>query len=326
MKAVVCDRPGDESVLRVTDVPAPGLGVGELRIAVRVAGVNRADLLQRRGLYPPPPGASDILGLECAGTVIEVGEQVKGIGTGDRVMALLAGGGYAEQVVVDARCVMPTPPDLDDAAAGGLPETFLTAFLNMFILGGLGPGQSLLIHGGSGGVGTAAIQLARAGGVQAMATAGSDERCQKCLDLGAAGAFNYRTEDFVELALQTTGGHGVDVVLDCIGALYLERNLSVLAPEGRLVVIGLMGGARADLDLTLLLQRRLAVIGSILRSRSADDKGRLIDRFTDQFGDVVSRRAIVPVIDHVLPLAQASEAHRLLAAGQVFGKVVLTME
>jgi putative PIG3 family NAD(P)H quinone oxidoreductase len=326
VKAVIFDRYGDEDVLRVDEVPPPELRAGELRIAVRTAGVNRADLLQRRGLYPPPSGASTILGLECAGTVTEVGEQVDGFAVSDRVMALLAGGGYAEQVVVDARCVMMVPSGLDDAAAGGLPETFLTAFLNLCLLGGLGPGDSVLIHGGSGGVGTAAIQLANSLGATALATAGSDQRCQRCRELGARDAFNYRTEDFLQRTRDATNGRGVDVVLDCIGAAYLERNLSVLTPGGRLVVIGLMGGARAELDLARLLRQRLTVVGSTLRSRSADEKGRIIEGFFSRFGNAVDRGALAPVIDLVLPLASAAEAHRLLVTGQIFGKIVLTMD
>jgi putative PIG3 family NAD(P)H quinone oxidoreductase len=326
MKAVVYDQHGDENVLHVDEVPAPELAADEIRVAVRAAGVNRADLLQRGGLYPPPPGASTILGLECAGTVTEVGERVDRFRIGDCVMALLTGGGYAEQVAVDARCAMMAPPQLDDAAAGGLPEAFLTAFLNLFLLGGLGPGGSALIHGGSGGVGSAAIQLAASDGAAALATAGTDERCHRCRELGARAAFNYRTEDFVERTLELTGGRGVDVVLDCIGAPYLDRNLSVLMPGGRLVVIGLMGGAKTELDLGLLLRRRLTLVGSTLRVRSADEKGRIIDRFINEFGDAISSGTIAPVVDRVLPLDRASEAHRLLAAGEIFGKIVLTME
>jgi putative PIG3 family NAD(P)H quinone oxidoreductase len=326
MKAVVYDRHGDQNVLDIDDVPTPELGAGEVRIAVRTAGVNRADLLQRRGLYPPPPGASPILGLECAGTVVEVGEDVGGFRIGDRVMALLAGGGYAEQVVVDARCAMMVPSGLDDAAAGGFPETFLTAFLNMYLLGGLGPGDAVLIHGGSGGVGTAAIQLAASGGATALTTAGTDERCRRCLELGARAAFNYRSEDFVEHTLEITGGRGVDVVLDCIGAPYLDRNLSALTSGGRLVVIGLMGGAKTELDLGLLLRQRLSIVGSTLRSRRADDKGRIINQFINHFRDALDSGTIAPVVDRVLPLERAGEGHRLLAAGEIFGKIVLTME
>jgi putative PIG3 family NAD(P)H quinone oxidoreductase len=326
MKAVVYDQHGDETVLRVDEVPPPELAAGEIRVAVSSAGVNRADLLQRRGLYPPPPGASTILGLECAGTVTEVEKGVDGFSVGDRVMALLAGGGYAEQVAVDARCAMMVPSRLDDAAAGGLPEAFLTAFLNIYLLGGLGRGDAVLIHGGSGGVGTAAIQLAASGGATALTTAGTDERCRRCLELGAHAAFNYRSEDFVELTREITGGRGVDVVLDCIGAPYLDRNLSALTSGGRLVVIGLMGGAKAELDLGLLLRRRLSVVGSTLRSRHADDKGRIINQFIDHFGDALGSGTIAPVVDRVLPLERAGEGHRLLAAGEIFGKIVLTIE
>jgi putative PIG3 family NAD(P)H quinone oxidoreductase len=325
MRAVVFDEPGDEDVFRVAEVPAPALGDGEARIAVAGAGVNRADLLQRRGLYPPPPEASEIIGLECAGTVTEVGSDVDGLAVGDRVMALLAGGGYATEAVAPSVCAMRTPDALTDVEAAAVPEVFITAFLNLFLIGNLEPAATALVHGGSGGVGTAAIQLAKAAQARVFVTAGSAERCQRCLDLGADAAFNHRQDDFLAATLDGTDGHGVDVVLDCIGGPYLERHLDVLAPYGRLVVIGLQGGAAAELDLARLMRKRLSITGSTLRARPVEEKGRIIEAFVRRFGPELMTGAIRPIVDRVLPLEEVSKAHRLLAAGEIFGKVVLAM-
>jgi putative PIG3 family NAD(P)H quinone oxidoreductase len=325
MQAVIFDQPGDEDVLRVAEVPSPELGNGEVRIAVSGVGINRADLLQRRGVYPPPPGASEIIGLECAGTVIEIGGGVDDLALGERVMALLAGGGYATEAVAPSICVMRTPEALTDLEAAAVPEVFITAFLNLFLIGQLEPGATTLVHGGSGGVGTAAIQLAKSAGARILITAGSADRCRACLDLGADAAFNYREDDFLACALAATDGHGVDVVLDCIGGAYLERHLDVLAPCGRLVVIGLQGGANGDLDLSRLMRKRLSITGSTLRARPIDEKGRIIEAFVQRFGPELVTGAIRPIVDRVLPLEEASEAHRLLAAGEVFGKLVLEM-
>ncbi len=323
MRAVVHDVPGNEHVLRMGDVPRPDLGRGDVRIRVAAAGVNRADLLQRRGLYPPPEGASETLGLECSGTVFEVGPDVADFAPGDRVMALLTGGGYAEEVVAPARSTMKTPLCLTDIEAGGVPEAFLTAFLNLFLIADLQPGETALIQGGSGGVGTAAIQLVTATGAQVVVTAGSKDRCARCLDLGADAAVDYHREDFVEHVLEITDGRGADVVLDCIGASYLCKHFEALAVGGRLVVIGLQGGATAEIDLSLLLRRRISLTGSTLRARPTDEKGRLIDAFLARFGPDLESGKIVPVIDRFLPFDQASEAHRLLASGEIFGKIIL---
>jgi len=324
MKAVVFDNTGDESVLSIGEVPSPTLSEGEVRIRVAAAGVNRADLLQRKGLYPPPPGASEILGLECSGTVEELGTEVTRFKPGDRVMALLTGGGYAEQVVVPEACVIRTPARLTDVEAAGVPEVFITAFLGLFLIGGLEEGRTALVHGGSGGVGTAAIQLAKGSGARVLVTAGSAERCQRCRELGADAAFNYHDEDFVSGSLESTNGAGVDVVLDCIGGAYLERHLEVLGLGGRLVVIGLQGGKDATLDLARVMRKRLTIAGSTLRARPAEEKGRIIDAFVERFGPDLESGRIRPVIDRMLPLAEASEAHRLLATGKIFGKIVLT--
>jgi putative PIG3 family NAD(P)H quinone oxidoreductase len=323
MRAVVFDAPGDESVLHVGEVDAPALGPNDLRIRVAAAGVNRADLLQRRGMYPPPPGASPLLGLECAGEVIEVGVRVTGWKRGDRAMALLAGGGYAEQVVVDAGSAMPVPQALSDTEAAGLPEVYLTVFLNVFQLGSLGEGGTLLVHGGGSGIGTAAIQLAKLAGAKVIVTAGSDEKCARCQALGADLAVNYRTENFTDAVRGATGGAGVDVVLDSIGASYLEGNLASLASGGRLVLIGLMGGAKAELNLALLLARRLSLIGSTLRTRSLEEKARLVAAFRARFGAELEAGRIRPVVDRQLSFSQAGDAHRLLQASEHFGKVVL---
>lgn len=321
---MVFDEPGDESVLRVAEVPNPACGPGEVRIRIAAAGVNRADLLQRRGLYPPPPGASEILGLECAGTVSELGAGVGDVAVGQRVMALLTGGGYAEEVVAPAGCVMAIPDRLTASEAGGVPEVFITAFLNLFLVGGLEPGATALVHGGSGGVGTAAIQLIRAAGGRIVVTAGSDERCRRCLALGADAAVNYREQDFVAVARELTADRGVEVVLDCVGAPYLDRHLEVLATNGRLVVIGLQGGSRAELDLSRLMRRRASVHGSTLRARPVAEKGRIIRAFLERFGVHLADGRIRPIIDRTYSFEQAAEAHRALADGEIFGKIVLT--
>jgi putative PIG3 family NAD(P)H quinone oxidoreductase len=323
MKAVIFDKPGDESVFRVGEVEAPALGPNDLRIRVAGAGVNRADLLQRRGMYPPPPGASPLIGLECAGEVVEVGANVRGWKPGDRAMALLAGGGYAEQVVVDAGSALPVPRALSDAEAAGLPEVYLTVFLNVFQLGALPAGGTLLVHGGGSGIGTAAIQLAKLAGACVIVTAGSDEKCARCRALGADVAVNYKTEKFADAVRAATNGTGVDVVLDSIGAAYLADNLASLALGGRLVLIGLMGGAQSELNLALLLARRLSLIGSTLRTRSLVEKAALVAAFRARFGADLEAGRIRPVIDRVLRFSQAGDAHRLLQASDHFGKVVL---
>ncbi len=317
------DRPGDESVLRIGEAPSPPIAGGALRIRVVATAVNRADLLQRQGMYPPPPDASPILGLECAGTVSEVGAGVTGWRVGDRVMALLAGGGYAEEVVVDAGSVLPVPASLPLEEAAGVPEVFLTAYLNLFELGGLGAGGTALVHGGGSGVGTAAIQLCKAAGVRVFVTAGSDAKCQRCRELGADLAVNYRTDSFAERVQDATDGRGVDVVLDPIGASYLADNLKSLAVGGRLVVIGLMGGVKAELSLAVLLARRLSVIGSTLRSRPVEEKAAILSGFQRRFGPDLEAGRIRPVIDRIVPLEAVADAHRAMKASEHFGKIVL---
>jgi putative PIG3 family NAD(P)H quinone oxidoreductase len=323
MRAVIHDQPGDESVLRIGEVASPKLEPGDLRLRVAAAGVNRADLLQRQGLYPPPPGASSILGLECAGEVIEVGDQVEGWAPGDRAMALLAGGGYAEEVAVPAGCALPVPERLGWEEAAAVPEVFLTVFLNLFQLARFSEGEAALVHGGGSGIGTAAIQLVKAAGGVVVVTAGSEEKCRRCRELGADLAVNYRSQDFVDQTRSASGGRGADVVLDSIGAAYLDRNLAALRTGGRLILIGLMGGARAEVNLATLLTRRLQLIGSTLRARSVEEKALLADTFSSRFGAALADGRVRPVVDRVLPLDRAAEAHRVMQASQHFGKLVL---
>jgi len=323
MRAIVFDQPGDENVLHIGEVPRPQLGPDDIRIRVRATAVNRADLLQRQGFYPPPSGASPILGLECAGEVIEVGAAVGGWRNGERAMALLPGGGYAEEAVVHHGSAMHVPSSLSDEEAGAVPEVFLTAFLNIFLLGEVLEGGSVLVHGGGSGVGTAAISLCREGGQRVLVTAGSAEKCQRCLDHGAHVAINYRDGDFAPHVREATGGQGVDVVLDSIGARYLASNLAALAVDGRLVIIGLMGGGHGEIDLAGLLVRRQRVIGSALRTRSVAEKAAIVSAFVAKFGGAIEAGRVRPVIYRVLPLEEAAEAHRIMKASEHFGKIVL---
>jgi putative PIG3 family NAD(P)H quinone oxidoreductase len=285
--------------------------------------VNRADLLQRQGFYPPPPGASPILGLECAGTVLEVGAGVASWKVGDRAMALLAGGGYAEQVVVHAGSAMRVPARLSLEEAAAVPEVFLTAFLNLFEVGALPAGGAALVHGGGSGVGTASIQLVKAAGARVLVTAGSEEKCTRCLELGADVAIDYRKEEFPARVREATDGRGVDVVLDSIGAQYFDGNLACLAVGGRLVLIGLMGGAKVEANLAVLLAKRLHVVGSTLRTRSVAEKAAIVAAFERRFGADLASGRVRPIVDRVLPLEQVAEAHRSMKASEHFGKIVL---
>jgi len=325
MKAIVIDEPGDENCMRIGDVPTPELTAGSIRIRNSAAGVNRADLLQRQGFYPPPPGAPATLGLECAGEVMEVAADVDRFAPGDRVMALLPGGGYAEEVVVHAGSAMRLPDALRYEEGAGLPETLLTVFLNVFQLGGLPEGGSVLVHGGGSGIGTTTIDLVKRAGGRVIATAGSAEKCQRCLELGADAVANYKQDDWVAVTREATGGSGVDVVLDSIGGAYLEGNLKALADDGALVLIGLMGGAKAEIALGALLTRRLRVIGSTLRTRSPQQKAALVDAFLARFGADLAVGKIRPVLHKVFPIEEAPEAHRMLKASTHFGKVVLAL-
>jgi putative PIG3 family NAD(P)H quinone oxidoreductase len=304
--------------LHVGEAPRPAPGPDELRIAVRATSVNRADLLQAAGRYPPPPGASPILGLECAGVVSGIGANVQGWAVGDRAMALLPGGGYAEEVTVHAGSAMHVPGALSDEEAAALPEVFLTAFLNLFLLALVREGESVLIHGGGSGVGTAATTLCKLAGVRVLVTAGSPEKCARCLEHGADVAIDYRAEDYVEKA------RGVDVILDHIGARYLPRDLEAIAVGGRIVIIGSMGGERhAQVDVMQLLGKRAQIIGSTLRARPVESKAAIVSAFLERFGTELEAGRIRPVIHTVLPLERAEEAHRLMEASEHFGKIVL---
>lgn len=317
MRAILVTQTHD---LILGDAPSPTLGPSDLRIAVRATAVNRADLLQRAGRYPPPPGASEILGLECAGVVSEVGADVRGWSAGDRAMALLPGGGYAEEVVVDAGSAMHVPDALSDEEAAALPEVFLTAFLNVFMLARLREGETVLIHGGGSGVGTAATTLAKRAGARVIVTAGSREKCELCLEHGADVAIDYREENFAEKA------RGANVILDHIGARYLPRDLEALATDGRIVIIGSMGGEpTAEIDVTKLLYKRAQIIGSTLRGRSVQDKAAIVEGFLARFGADLEAGLIRPVVHAVFPLERADDAHDLMEASEHFGKIVLRM-
>ena len=328
MRAVVCVGSGDESVLRLQQCASPLCGPEEVLIETTATSVNRADLLQRQGYYPPPEGASEILGLEASGVIIETGERVQQYQVGDEVMALLAGGGYGEQVVASEGHVLRIPGPISRVEAGAVPEVFITAFLNLVVLGQLQPGERVLIHGGSGGVGTAAIQLAKALGAEVWTTCGSDERADKCRALGAHRAFNYRQTGrdgdiplFAE-AVQREGG--ADLILDVVGAKYLDINVGALARGGRLVVIGLLGGVKGTLNLGRLLTIRGSVLGSTLRSQSVSQKRGLIDRFKEEVWPLLDNGKIAPIIDRCLPVESVAEAHGIMARGEQFGKLVLT--
>jgi putative PIG3 family NAD(P)H quinone oxidoreductase len=306
-----------ESDLRVVEIPSPPLVDGAIRIRVHAAGVNRADLLQVEGHYPPPPGASSILGMECSGEVIEIAAGVAGWRIGDRAMALLPAGGYAEEVVVDAGSAMHVPEVLSFEEACALPEVFLTAYLNVFDLALAKRGETLLVHGGGSGVGTAATTLGKLAGLRVLVTVGSDEKGRRCIAHGADLAINYKTEDFAERA------RGTDVVLDHIGAQYLPRDLQALNVGGRVVIIGSMGGSgKAEIDVGAILGKRQQIIGSTLRARPKEEKAAIVASFLSRFGEDLRAGRIKPVIDRVFPLEKAAEAHRAMA-GDHFGKIVL---
>lgn len=318
MKAIIVDQ----DALRWLETDAPSLGVGEVRIAVKASAVNRADLVQRSGGYPPPPGASPVLGLECAGEVLEVGEGVSRVQPGDQVCALLAGGGYAEEVVVPAGQVLPVPAGLTAIEAAALPEVFATAFLNLYMEANLLPGEKVLLHAGASGVGTAAIQLCKLTHNECYVTVGSAQKIEACVSLGAGGGWNRHDGDFKQ-AVQDWSGSGVDVILDPVGAGYLTDNLQVLNTDGRLVVIGLMGGAETSVNLGLMMVKRLRVIGSTLRARSVAAKSAVIDRLRDEVWPHIDSGVIQPIIEAVIPVEEADRAHALVAADQTIGKVVL---
>ncbi len=326
MQAVTIPTPGDPDALVLAEVPDPGdPGPGEVVLQVVAAGVNRADVMQRMGFYPPPLGESEFPGLECSGRIIALGPGVQGWTIGDEVCALLTGGGYAERVTVPAGQLLPVPAGVSLVDAAALPEVVCTVWSNVFLTAGLRPGQWLLVHGGSSGIGTMAIQLARAFSARVAVTAGSADKLEVCRSLGAELLVNYRDEDFVQRVLAGTEQHGADVILDNMGAKYLDRNVTVLATAGRLVVIGLQGGTKAELDLGALLRKRAAVIATSLRSRPRPEKATIVGAVREHVWPLIEAGRVRPVVHARYPLAEAAAAHRELESSRHIGKILLTV-
>ncbi|MGP4665557.1 NAD(P)H-quinone oxidoreductase [Agrobacterium pusense] len=318
---------GGPEVMRLSQAPLPKPAKGEVLVKVEAAGVNRPDVAQRQGTYPPPKDASPILGLEIAGEVVALGEGVDEFNLGDRVCALANGGGYAQYCAVPAGQALPFPKGYDAVKAAALPETFFTVWANLFQMAGLTEGETVLIHGGTSGIGTTAIQLAKAFGAEVYATAGSAEKCEACVKLGAKRAINYRDEDFAEVVKSETGGKGVDVVLDMIGAAYFEKNLAALAKDGCLSIIAFLGGAVADkVNLTPIMVKRLTVTGSTMRPRTADEKRAIRDDLVDQVWPLIESGQVAPVINRVFTLDEAAEAHRLMESSSHIGKIVMRVD
>jgi putative PIG3 family NAD(P)H quinone oxidoreductase len=324
MKAITIPTPGDADALVLDDVPTPKIAVDEVLVLVAAAGVNRADLMQRQGFYPPPPGTSAYPGLEVSGTISALGSDVTGWAVGDQVCALLSGGGYAEQVAVTATQLLPVPETVSLVDAAALPEVVSTVWSNMFMTANLQPGQTVLIHGGSSGIGTMAIQLAHAVGAHVAVTAGTAAKLKACRALGAEILINYREQDFVEVLATQTQGRGADVILDNIGAKYLARNVNALAAGGRLVIIGLQGGVKAELDINTLLRKCAAVIATSLRGRPAAEKAAIIAAVREHVWPLFDSGLVKPVVHRTFPLSQAADAHRELESSTNIGKVLLT--
>ncbi|HTV23716.1 MAG TPA: NAD(P)H-quinone oxidoreductase [Polyangiaceae bacterium] len=323
MRAVLVRAPGGPEQLAIEEVPAPQLVAGSLELEVAACALNRADLLQRRGAYPPPPGASELLGLECAGVVRAVRGDVGAFRVGDRVMALLAGGGYAQRVVVPHGHALPAPDGMSFEAAAAIPEAFLTASEALFSSGELAAGQWVLVHAAAGGVGSAAVQLARAVGARVIACAGSAEKVDWLRRLGADVVVNHRERDFAEACLEHTGGRGVDVVLDFVGASYAERHLRCVCEAGRWVVLGMLGGSDARIDLARVLRRRLHIAGLVMRSRSSADKAAIVARFSQRFLGLFEQGVLSPQIDRIYPLEEVRAAHERMERNENVGKIVL---
>lgn len=325
MQAITFSQPGGPEVLHLSTVPDPAPTPEQVLVRVRATALNRADTLQRRGAYPPPPGESEILGLELAGEVEAVGSAATGFKPGDRVFGLVGGGGYAEKAVIDARMAMPMPQHWSFVEAAAVPEVFFTAQETIFTLGHLKAGETILIHAGASGVGTAGIQMAREIGARVLVTAGSAEKIQRCLDLGAHAGCNYKEQDFAEWIQEVTNKQGVDVIEDFIGAPYWERNLKSLKTCGRLVLVGAMGGVKVETSLVLLMSKRLKIFGSVLRARPLAEKIEVTKRFQQNWLPLLVSGRIKPIVDKVFPLAQAAEAHRYMEENKNFGKIVLTV-
>ena len=324
MRGVSITEPGDADVLQAVDIEAPTPGPGRVVVDTVAAGVNRADVMQRRGHYPPPKGASPLPGLELSGTIREVGPEVEDWSVGDEVCALVDGGGYAEQVLVPATQLLPVPDGVSVRDAAGLPEVACTVWSNVFMTANLQPDEVLLVHGGTSGIGTIAIQLAKAAGARVAVTAGSEEKLAFCRELGADIAINYREQDFVEEVRAATDGHGADVLLDNIGAKYLPRNVDLLATNGRLVVIGLMGGRTGELDLGKMLGKRAAVIATSLRARPPAEKATIVAAVREHVWPLLADGAVRPIIHGTHPLDRAADAHREMEASGHIGKILLT--
>lgn len=321
MRAITIAQPGGPDALVLAEVPDPEPGPGEVLVEVAASAVNRADVLQRQGFYDPPPGASPYPGLECSGRIAALGAGVAGWTVGDEVCALLSGGGYAELVAVPAGQLLPLPAGVDPVTAAGLPEVTATVWSNVFQIAHLRPGETLLVHGGSSGIGTMAIQLGKAVGATVATTAGTAEKLAFCAELGADILVNYREQDFVE----QLGDQGADVVLDVVGAKYLDRNLDALAVNGRLVVIGMQGGVKAELNLAKLLAKRAAVIATSLRARPAEEKAAIVAAVREHVWPLVEAGTVRPVVDRAFPLADAAAAHRLMESSEHVGKILLTV-
>ncbi len=323
MMAMKTGKPGGPEEFYAATLPLPAIGAEDVLIKVEAAGVNRPDILQRRGDYPPPPGASDIIGLEVSGTIVAIGNEAKRWQVGDSVMALVSGGGYAEYCAAPEAQCLPVPSALNMIEAACVPETFFTVWTNVFERGRLRKGETLLIHGGTSGIGTTAIQLAKRFGARVIATAGSEEKCEKCRALGADLAINYRQSDFVEIIATKTQGKGVDLILDMVGGEYLARNLKSLKIDGRLVVIAVQGGARTEINLAELMVKRQTVTGSTLRPRSIAEKGAIAQAIEYHVFPWLAEGSVKPVIFKTFPLKEAEKAHRLMESGAHMGKIVL---
>ncbi|WP_332681480.1 NAD(P)H-quinone oxidoreductase [Bosea sp. (in: a-proteobacteria)] len=324
MTAIGFEAPGGPEVLKPQQRPLPKPGPGEVLVAIAAAGINRPDVLQRQGGYAPPPGASDIPGLEFAGTVVALGEGVSRYRVGEQLCGLVAGGGYAQYVVVHESNALPIPAGLSLEEAGAIPETYFTVWTNVFQRGGLKTGESFMVHGGTSGIGTTAIQLAKAFGATVLATAGSDEKCRACRDLGADHAINYRNEDFVAAAKAATNGRGVDVILDMVGGDYISRNYEAAAESGRIVQIAFLNGPKAQVDFRRLMMKRLIHTGSTLRPRTIPEKAAIAAELEAKVWPLLAEARCKPVIHARFPLAQAAEAHRLMESNAHIGKIVLT--
>ncbi|WP_442592875.1 NAD(P)H-quinone oxidoreductase [Parapusillimonas sp. JC17] len=325
MKAVEISKPGGPEVLVPVDRPMPEPRAGEVLIKVSAAGVNRPDVVQRKGKYPPPPGASDLPGLEIVGEIISGDLGASGLAVGDKVCALVAGGGYAEYCAAPVEQCLPVPKGLTDVEAAGIPETYYTVWSNVFDRGRLAAGETLLVHGGASGIGTTAVQLATALGHKVYATVGSDERARAVEALGAVKAFNYRTQDFVEEIKNATDGRGVDVILDMVAGSYVNRNINCLADDGRTVIIALLGGVKAELDFSQILRRRLTVTGSTLRPRPVSFKGAIARSLKERVWPLFEAGKIKPIVHATFPLERACDAHAMMDAGEQIGKIVLTV-